>query len=135
MEKDDELERIKKKKLAEMLRKREGKESQILSKPVELTDTTFGDMIKENKLVVVDCWAPWCAPCRMVSPIIEELAREYAGKILFSKLNVDENRNVAMQYQLMSIPTMLVFKNGELVDRIVGAMPKKILEPKITRHM
>ena len=71
----------------------------------------------------------------MVSPIIEDLAQEYAGRILFGKLNVDENRNVAMQYQLMSIPTMLVFKNGELVDRIIGAMPKKILEPKITRHM
>ena len=135
MEKDDELERMKRKKLREMLREREEKEKPILSKPVELTDTTFGSAIKENRLVVVDCWAPWCAPCRMVSPIIEDLAQEYAGRILFGKLNVDENRNVAMQYQLMSIPTMLVFKNGELVDRIVGAMPKKMLEPRITRHM
>jgi len=135
MEKDDELERIRQKKLREMLRETEEKEKPILSKPVELTDTTFRSVIKENQLVVVDCWAPWCAPCRMVSPIIEELAQEYAGKILFGKLNVDENRNVAMQYQLMSIPTMLVFKNGGLVDRIIGAMPKKILEPRITRHM
>ena len=135
MEKDDELERIRKKKIAEMLKKTEEKEKPIINEPTRITDATFGDTIKGNQMVVVDCWAPWCAPCRMVSPVIEELAREYAGKILFGKLNVDENRNVAMQYQLMSIPTMLVFKNGELVDRIVGAMPKKILEPKITRHL
>ena len=135
MEKDDELERMKRKKLREMLRKTEEKEKPIPSKPVKLTDNTFGSIIKENQLVVVDCWAPWCGPCHMVSPIIEELAREYTGEILFGKLNVDENRNVATQYQLMSIPTMLVFKNGELVDRIVGAMPKKMLEPRITRHM
>jgi len=135
MKKDEELERIRQKKLREMLKKPEKKEKPILSKPVELADNTFESAIKENQLVVVDCWAPWCAPCRMVSPIIEELAQEYAGKILFGKLNVDENQSVAMQYQLMSIPTMLVFKNGELVDRIIGAMPKKILESRITHHM
>jgi thioredoxin 1 len=135
MEKDDELERIKHEKLREMMRKTERKRKPTISKPVKLTDATFKSAVQKNQLVVVDCWAPWCAPCHMVSPIIEELAREYAGKIFFGKLNVDENRNVAMQYQLMSIPTMLVFKNGELVDRILGAMPKKILEPSITRHM
>jgi len=71
----------------------------------------------------------------MVAPILEELAREYAGRISFGKLNVDENQSVALEYQIMSIPTLLVFKNRKLVDRIIGATPKKILEPKITRHL
>lgn len=71
----------------------------------------------------------------MVAPILEELAREYAGRISFGKLNVDENQSVALEHQIMSIPTLLVFKNGKLVDRIIGAMPKKILEPKITQHL
>ena len=105
------------------------------NKPIELTDAKFREMIKNHPLVVVDCWAPWCAPCRMVAPILEELAREYAGRISFGKLNVDENQSVALEYQIMSIPTLLVFKNGKLVDRIVGAMPKKALEPNITRHL
>ena len=105
------------------------------NKPIELTDAKFREMIQDHPLVVVDCWAPWCGPCQAVAPILDEMAREYAGKILFGKLNVDENQKIAMQYQVMSIPVLLVFKNGELVDRIVGAMPKKILEPKITRHL
>jgi thioredoxin 1 len=71
----------------------------------------------------------------MVAPILEEMAREYAGRISFGKLNVDENQSVALEHQIMSIPTLLVFKNGKLVDRIIGAMPKKILEPKITQHL
>lgn len=135
MEEDDELERIKRKKLREMLMTSERKEKQMLDKPAILTDTTMESAIKNNNLVVVDCWAPWCAPCRMVSPIIEELAREYAGKILFGKLNIDENQKSAMQFQIMSIPTMLVFKNGRLVDRVIGAMPKNNLEYRLIQHI
>jgi thioredoxin 1 len=71
----------------------------------------------------------------MIAPVVEEMARDYAGKILFGKLNVDENPDVAMQYQIMSIPTLLVFKNGQLMDRIVGAMPRQMLEPKITKYL
>ncbi|MCK4243864.1 thioredoxin, partial [Candidatus Bathyarchaeota archaeon] len=82
-----------------------------------------------------DCWAPWCGPCNIVTPIIEELASDYAGKILFGKLNVDENRTTAIKYEIMSIPTLLVFKTGKLVDRIIGAMPKALLEPKITQYL
>ncbi|TET21064.1 thioredoxin [Candidatus Bathyarchaeota archaeon] len=104
-------------------------------KPIEVTDVTFKETIQNHSLVVVDCWAAWCAPCRMVAPIIDEMARDYAGKILFGKLNVDENRQVATQYEIMSIPTLLVFKNGQLVDRVVGAMPRQMLEPKITRYL
>ena len=84
---------------------------------------------------VIDCWAPWCGPCRFVSPVIEELARDYVGKISFGKLNVDKNQRVATQYGIMSIPTLLVFKEGKLVDKIVGAMPRQMLEPKITKHL
>ena len=134
---DEELERIKQAKLQEMMRNVAGKkqEKPALNKPVKVTDATFKETIQNHPLVVVDCWAPWCGPCHMVAPVIEEMARDYAGRILFGKLNVDENREVATQYQIMGIPTLLVFKNGKLVDRIVGAMPRQMLEPKITRYL
>jgi len=136
-EENKELERIKLAKLQEMMKKNKAYEKggKVLSKPMEVTDATFRQAIENHPLVVVDCWAPWCGPCRMVAPVIEELARDYAGKVLFGKLNVDENREVSMQYEIMSIPTLLVFKNGKLVDTIIGAMPRQTLEPKITRHL
>lgn len=139
MEEDKELEEIKQRRLKEMLRRLSGKDDvtkePAQNKPVDVTDATFTNYIQNHTLTVIDCWAPWCAPCRMISPILEEMARDYAGKISFGKLNVDENRRVAMQYQTMSIPTILVFKNGKLVDRIVGAMPRRLMEPRITRHL
>ena len=135
-EKDEELEKIKRAKLEEMMhRVVQNPVKPASDKPIEITDVTFKETIQNHSLVVVDCWAAWCAPCRMVAPIIDEMARDYAGKILFGKLNVDENREVATQYEIMSIPTLLVFKNGQLVDRIVGAMPRQMLEPKITRYL
>jgi thioredoxin 1 len=139
MEEDKELEEIKRRRLNEMLRRLSGKgditKEPVQNKPVDVTDATFTKYIQNHTLTVIDCWAPWCFPCRMISPILEEMAMDYAGKISFGKLNVDENRQVAMQYQTMSIPTILVFKNGKLVDRIVGAMPRRVLEPRITRHL
>lgn len=133
---EEELERIKRARLQEMVRRTFRKQEKASSnKPVEVTDATFEEMIQNHPLVVVDCWAPWCAPCHMVAPVIEEMARDYAGRILFGKLNVDENREVPTQFQIMGIPTLLVFKDGKLVERIVGAMPRKTLEPKITRHL
>ena len=144
MVEDKELEKIKLKKLKEMLGRgaSEKKESllqergkAVFSKPVEVTDGTFREVVQKNPLVVIDCWAPWCGPCHIVAPVVEKLARDYAGKILFGKLNVDENRRTAIQYQIMSIPTMLVFKNGKLVDRIIGAMPRQMLEPRIKRYL
>jgi thioredoxin 1 len=136
-EENEELERIKRAKLQEMMKGaiQKKQEKPALSKPVEVTDATFKETMQNHPLVVVDCWAPWCAPCFMVAPVIEEMARDYAGRILFGKLNVDENREVATQYQIMGIPTLLVFKNGKLVDRIVGAMPRQMLEPKITHYL
>jgi len=90
--------------------------------------------VKKYTTIVVDCWAPWCGPCRMVGPIIEELAKEMQGKIVFGKLNVDENPQTSAKHQIMSIPTMLIFKNGDLVDRFVGAIPKEELKKKIEVH-
>jgi len=141
---DEELRRIRLKKLREMFKRKElrervkspkNQEKKVLSKPVDLTDVTFKEAIQNHSLVVVDCWAPWCGPCRFVSPIIEEIAHDYAGKIFFGKLNVDENPKVAMRYGIMSIPTLLIFKNGRLVDQIIGAMPRRMLEPRITRYL
>ncbi|UCE44399.1 MAG: thioredoxin [Candidatus Bathyarchaeota archaeon] len=131
METEEELERIRQKKLRQMIEKA----VETSDKPVEVNDATFKETIRNNSLVVIDCWAPWCAPCQIVAPVIEELALDYAGKILFGKLNVDENQGVATQYQVMGIPTLLVFKNERLVDRIVGAMPRQVLEEKITRYL
>jgi len=133
---DEELERIRQKKLREMMRGNESKLTPpVTDVPLEVTDSNFGEIVKKGGLVVVDCWAAWCAPCRMIGPIIEELAKGYAGRILFGKLNVDNNREVPLEYQIMSIPTILVFKDGELVDRIIGVMPKRLLEQKIIQHL
>ncbi|MFH0896519.1 MAG: thioredoxin [Candidatus Bathyarchaeota archaeon] len=136
MEEDKELERIKSKIINEMLRNASKKEQMksVSNKPVDLTDETFAETVQMHPLVVVDFWAPWCAPCRMVAPIVEGLALDYAGRVLFGKLNMDENPQVATQFQIRSIPTILVFKNGKTVDRIVGAMPRQMLEPQIARY-
>ena len=109
---------------------KEEKEGEIV---LDLNDANFDQMLKEYPLMVVDCWAPWCAPCRMVAPVVEELARDYQGKIAFGKLNVDNNRAVSARFGIMSIPTLLLFKNGQLVDQKVGAMPKQVLEGELTK--
>jgi len=101
----------------------------------KLSSDDFDEVVKKHPLLVVDCWAPWCGPCRFLSPVIEELAKDYQGKITFGKLNVDENRALAMKYQIMSIPTLLIFKNGQLIDQKVGAMPREMLEPELTRYI
>ncbi len=143
MEKDEELKRIRETKLRRLKRQSIGREAEgngqepvkpSLNEPVEVTDATFLETIAKHPNIVVDCWAPWCGPCRLVSPIIEELAKDYAGKIIFGKLNVDENQRIAKEYGIMSIPTLLVFKDGKLVDQFVGAMPKKMLEERIRRN-
>ena len=133
----DELERIRQKKLREMTErtKAEGSNEEWPSEPLEVTDASFSQVIQRYPLVVVDCWAAWCAPCRMIVPVVEELAPDYKGKIVFGKLDVDSNSATAMQYGIMSIPTLLVFKNGQLVEKLIGAMPRGSLEPRITRHL
>jgi len=106
-----------------------------MTTPIELTDETFESEVAKNRLTVVDFWAPWCGPCRMMAPVVDGLAKDYAGKAVFGKLNVDENVSVPTKYQIMSIPTLLVFKNGKLVDRITGAIPRGMLEPRIVKHL
>jgi len=131
--KNDELERLKRDKMKEYLK--DTLQGEVISKPIEATDTTFANIVNSYPFVVIDCWAQWCAPCRMIAPIIEELAQQYAGKIVFGKLDVDKNTEIPMQYGIMSIPTLLVFKNGKTVDRIVGAMPRNILESKLKQNL
>ena len=143
MERDKDLEKIRQQKSKDLMEQSAEKSNEAFhtageptsNKPVEVTDATFTETIQNNSLIVIDCWAPWCGPCRMVSPIIDELAKDYIGRILFRKLNVDENQTVATQYEIMSIPTLLVFKKGKLVDRIIGAMPRQMLESKITQYL
>jgi len=101
-----------------------------MSKPVEVTDASFDEFVKNNPKVVVDCWAAWCAPCRMLTPIIDELAEEKAD-IKFAKLDVDKNRAVPARYGIMSIPTLLYFKDGKLVDKTLGALPKQAIESRL----
>ena len=103
-----------------------------LTKPIDVTDQSFqGEVISHPGPVLMDCWAPWCGPCRMVAPVLDQLASEYTGRIKIAKLNVDENPVTASQYGIQSIPTMLFFKNGKQVNKLIGAQPR----PEIERHI
>ncbi|MBW6470084.1 MAG: thioredoxin [Methanosarcinaceae archaeon] len=119
----DELEAIRKKKMGQIIKKKELEG--YPDKPVIVTDADFNIFISKYPLVVVDCWAEWCGPCRMLAPTIDELATQYRGKIVFGKLDTDNNRATSMQYKISSIPAMLVFKNGNFVGQIIGAVPKE----------
>lgn len=100
--------------------------------PVDITDDSFtSEVLSSPGVVLVDCWAPWCGPCRMVAPVLEELASEYRGKVKIVKLDTDENPKTAMKYNIRSIPTMLIFKGGDHIDTLVGALPKQEIENKL----
>jgi thioredoxin 1 len=100
-----------------------------------VTDNDFDNVLNGGKPVFVDFWAPWCGPCRLIGPIVEELAPSYQGKAVITKLNVDDNPHVAQRYGVTSIPTLMMFKDGKLVDRMVGAAPKNALQQFIDRNL
>lgn len=105
------------------------------SQPCHITDAQFEETIKNNKVVLLDFWAGWCGPCRALAPTIEELAKEYNGKVFVGKLDVDENPKTAELFGIYSIPTMIVFKNGNEVERLVGLCPKKNIDALLTKHL
>ena len=98
---------------------------------LQITDESFRELIAGDKPVVVDFWAEWCGPCRMIGPVIEELAGEYGDKAIIGKINIDENNDVSEEYGIRSIPTILFFKNGQLMDKHIGVAPKNLLEEKL----
>lgn len=103
---------------------------------VEITDKNFEELVLKSEVpVLVDFWAPWCGPCKAIGPIIEELHNEYGNKAVIGKLNVDNNPKVSTDFGVMNIPTLLVFKGGKMVDKIVGAAPKSVLSGKINAHL
>jgi len=133
---DSELQAIRQKKMAELQRLAESKAAMSsLTEPVVLTDSTFAKQVSKYPIILVDFWAPWCGPCRIVGPVIEQLAREYSGKVAFGKLNVDENPQIASAFGVQSIPTMIVFRSGKAVDFMVGALPKAQIEMKLKQQM
>jgi thioredoxin 1 len=103
---------------------------------VEGSDLTFErDVLKSDVPVLVDFWAPWCGPCRMIAPVVEEIANEYEGKLKVVKINTDENQDIAVRYGIRSIPTLGIFKDGQVVDAVIGAVPKRHLVDKLKPYM
>lgn len=108
----------------------------VVTEPMTVTDATFGEEVLGSEIpVLVDFWAEWCPPCRMIAPVLQEIAREYAGKLAIAKIDYDANPEVPQRYGVLSLPTLLLFKNGEPVEQIVGAKPKRALLKSITPHL
>ena len=124
----DELEQIRERKLRKLMGEMS---TPTIDRPIVVSDRNFDQTVKSYPVIVVDCWAPWCAPCRAIAPVIEDLAKQYSGRVVFGKLNVDENPETQMKFGIMAIPTLLVIKNGTEVDRIVGNLPRNQLEATI----
>lgn len=134
---DDEIRKINERRYEEMLKtasRPQGGAPQP-AKPLEMTDANFADVVSSHPVVVVDFWAPWCGPCKVVSPVLEELASEMAGRAMFGKLNVDDNPAMSQQFGIQGIPTIMVFKDGQPVDGLVGAAPKHMIEARIRPHL
>ncbi len=107
-----------------------------MSKPVVITDSNFEDeVLKSDKPVLVDFWAEWCGPCKLVAPVLEEIAKDYNGKVKIAKLDVDHYQATAARYGIRSIPTLMVFKNGEVVDQVIGAVPKPMITQKLDKFL
>ena len=106
-----------------------------MGKAIELTDSNFDQIVNSDKPVLVDFWAEWCGPCKMIGPVVEELANEYEGKAVVAKINVDENPQTTAKFGVRSIPTLLVFKKGQVVDKQIGAVPKSVLASKLQAQL
>jgi thioredoxin 1 len=135
---DKELEEILARKRSELLSTRivnETRNHVVISTPVELTDSNFSQAVTRYPLLVVDFWAAWCGPCRLVSPVIEQLASEHAGKVVFGKVNVDENPLTAATFGIQSIPTITIFRDGSAVDGFIGVASKSQIQTKLSAHM
>jgi thioredoxin 1 len=135
-EPDAELEAIRARKLQELLRSAQSPSpasSPAEVKPIVVTDATFDEEVRKPGVILVDFWASWCGPCLRVAPTLEAIAKEQAGRMRLGKLNVDENPHTSQRYGVMSIPTMLLFKDGKLVDGIVGALPRPQIEAVLKR--
>lgn len=128
---DKELEVMREKKMAGLKEKK----LELDDKPIHVTDANFNEITAKHPLALIDFWAAWCGPCQALAPTIEELAKEYAGKAFIGKLNVDENPETAECFQVFSIPTMVIFKNGKEADRIVGCVQKNLIETALKKHM
>lgn len=131
---DEELEAIRKGKLEE-LRMQMNEERDMPEGPIVVTDANFQETVNKYPVVVVDFWAIWCGPCKMMEPVIEELAQTYRGRVVFGKLNVDENPATARKFNIMAIPTVLIFQKGSLVEQMAGAMPASVLQPTIDKYV
>lgn len=127
---DEELERIRRRKLEELMKMN----SNMPGSPVVVTDADFEETISKYPVVVVDFWAVWCGPCKMMEPVIAELQQTYQGKVVFGKMNVDENPVTPSKFGIMAIPTLLVFKDGEMVEQLQGAMPAAMVQPVIDKY-
>jgi thioredoxin 1 len=132
-----EIDEIRMKKMQEMMSRSASAElsGAYPDSPVKVNDGDFEKLVGKYPYVVVDCWAPWCGPCRMLAPTIDELAKDHKGKVVYAKLNTDENIETAGKYRIMSIPTLLFFKEGKLVDKAIGAMPRSLLESQVKKHL
>lgn len=131
---DEELKRLRSNEL-ENLKVQRARKQEMNAKLVHVNDSDFNETVIKHPLVLIDFWAEWCGPCRALAPTIEELANEYAGKILVGKLNVDENPVTAERFQVFSIPTVLIMKNAKEVDRIVGCVPKDQIETSLKKYL
>lgn len=137
MDSDGEIERIRAKKLSEMMERahRQAVADVRPEGPVIVTDSNFNDVVGRSRLALVDFWASWCQPCKIITPLVEQLGRKYSGRLVVAKMDVDANHVVPARLGIQSIPTLLLFKDGELVDGIVGAVPKADIEALIAKWM